>query len=269
MTKSAAEVEREVEASRGRLNRTAEALKHRMTPGELFEEATATFGSAGQAVLSKLTEQARQNPLPMAMIGLGAAWLLFNAGRTTSPSASSSRAARHRYRHPEYDTGYGEADPSESGGIRETVSGLAASAQDAYGRVRETGSSVLERSGQAWRDSTNRVSEYRHRVQESFTDTMEQEPLLMAGMGALVGLAIGSALPSTETEDRLMGSMRDRVLEKGEQVAEEGLRQARDVAGEAYAAAKSELQGEDGDMAAGVQNAARAGVSVVRDRLPS
>lgn len=267
MTKSAAEVEREVEASRGRLNRTAEALKHKMTPGELFEEATDTLGSAGQALLSKLTEQARQNPLPMAMIGLGAAWLLVSSGRKASAS-SSSHPARHRYRHPEYDTGFREADPSDSTGIRATVSGLAASAQDAVDRVRETGQTAVERTGQTLRESTQRVTEYRHRVQESFSDTMEQEPLLMAGMGALVGLAIGSALPSSETEDRLMGRMRDGVLERGEQVAEDGLRRAREVTEDAYRAAKTELQEGGDDLAGSLEEAARAGASVVRQKLP-
>jgi len=265
MTKSAAEVEREVEASRGRLNRTAEALKQKMTPGELFDEATHTLGNASQALFSKLTEQVRANPLPMAMIGLGAAWLLVNAGRGTS---SSSRAARHRYQHPEYDTGYGETYTSASSGVRETASGLAESAKDTVGRVQETGRSTVERTSRVLRESTRRATEYRHRVQESFSESLDQEPLLMAGMGALVGLAIGSALPASETENRLMGRMRDRLVEEGERVAEQGLRQAREVTEEAYRAAKSELQSGGDDLASNVEQAARAGAGAVRENLP-
>ena len=70
MMKSAEEVEREVEASRGELDRTVEALKDKMTPGQIFDEATRAMGGAGQQVMSKFVDQARENPMPLAVMGL-------------------------------------------------------------------------------------------------------------------------------------------------------------------------------------------------------
>lgn len=273
MNKSAADVEREVEASRGRLNRTAEALKQKMAPGELFEEASHRLGSASQAVLTKVVEQARENPLPMALIGLGAAWLLVSAGRS-----KPARASQHRYHHADYDggyrntaygdTGYGDTDLGTSG-MQETAAGLAESAKERMAQVRDSGRNMMGRSGEMLREAPRRAREYRERVQETFTETVDQEPLLLAGMGALLGLAIGCALPATRTENRLMGRMRDNLMQEGQRMAEQGVQQVQKTAEDAYNAAKEELERGDGDLSTNVEQAARAGASAVRDGLPN
>ncbi|WP_334165458.1 DUF3618 domain-containing protein, partial [Phenylobacterium sp.] len=65
--KSAADVEREVEASREELERTVEALKDKMTPGELFNEASRAMGGAGNRMMMKVVDQAKENPVPVAL----------------------------------------------------------------------------------------------------------------------------------------------------------------------------------------------------------
>ena len=67
MTKTAADIEREVEASRSNLDRTVESLKDKMTPGQLFDETSRALGSTGQQVFAKFVEQAKENPMPLAV----------------------------------------------------------------------------------------------------------------------------------------------------------------------------------------------------------
>ena len=67
MSPSSSQIEREVEASRANLEETVEALKDKMSIGQIVDEASRYLGDSGGAeVLAKLGEQARANPLPLA-----------------------------------------------------------------------------------------------------------------------------------------------------------------------------------------------------------
>ena len=68
MTKTAADVEREVEASRNDLDRTVEALKDKMTQGQIFDEASRAMGSAGRDVVAKVVEPARSANITVTVL---------------------------------------------------------------------------------------------------------------------------------------------------------------------------------------------------------
>ncbi|MFC3076616.1 DUF3618 domain-containing protein [Phenylobacterium terrae] len=78
MTRSSEDIEREVEATRGELDRTVEALKERMSAGQIIDELMGSMkGSGASEMVSNLGRQAKDNPLPLALIGAGVAWLMF------------------------------------------------------------------------------------------------------------------------------------------------------------------------------------------------
>jgi hypothetical protein len=254
MTKTAADVEREVEASRGNLDRTVDALRGKMTPGQIFDEASRAMGGAGQQVMTKFVEQAKENPMPLAVMGLGLAWLMTTSGkpRHTAPQG---------YRNP-VDL---VSSPGDVAGrvhaAGETVSDLVAGARE---KVSGAASSVTEFG----RSAADRAGDYGERAQRSFAEILEREPLLLGAAGLLVGAAIGAALPATDLEDRMVGSMRDKVIDKSKDLVQSGVQQASEVAQTAYAAVKSELQ-ESADTGASaaerVEDAVRAGAGAVRD----
>jgi len=252
MTKTAADVEREVEASRGNLDRTVDALRDKMTPGQLFDEASRAMGGAGQQVMTKFVEQAKENPMPLAVMGLGLAWLMSTSGK--------GRSAPQGYRAPQ---DYVSSQPGVGERLHaagDKVSDLVADARD---KVAGAASSV----GDLRRNAADRAGEYTDRAQRSFAQILEREPLLLGAAGLLVGAAIGAALPPTELEDRMVGPMRDRVLDKGKDLAQSGMQQAGEVAQTAYTALKTELQ-ESADsgapVAERVEDAVRVGAGAVR-----
>ena len=65
MTKTSAELEREVEDARGRIDQTVEALKDKMQPKEMFDEATKMMSGASNKVLTTAVDQLRENPIPI------------------------------------------------------------------------------------------------------------------------------------------------------------------------------------------------------------
>ena len=77
MSKSVDELERDVEASRGRLDGTLAELQSRLNPSSLAEDLTGTRDPAGAAALTvgRLSDMVRANPLPVLLIGTGFVFL--------------------------------------------------------------------------------------------------------------------------------------------------------------------------------------------------
>jgi hypothetical protein len=69
-------LERETEETRAQLEQTLGELRARMSPGQLFDQATDYFrNSGGRTYLHNLREEVVHNPVPITLIGAGIAWL--------------------------------------------------------------------------------------------------------------------------------------------------------------------------------------------------
>ncbi|HEY8616029.1 DUF3618 domain-containing protein [Phenylobacterium sp.] len=303
MTKSAEDVEREVEASRIELERTVEALKEKMTPGEIFREASGAMGASGNRMMMKVNEQAKENPVPVALIGLGLAWLAVNQSRKTSGysgayaagygidrSATDGDYYDDASRGPGLktrvsDAAHGIADKASGlvGSAKERVAGAASGAKDttrsafmgakdttrsAFAGARDTTRSAMDGVSQRAAQVRERAGEVGQRVKQRATDAYESEPLLLGALGLVVGVAIGAALPATPAEARVLGPTRDKLLGKGKDLARTQVDTVKGVAQTAYGRVKEELQrgdGEGGDLGERVGAAATAGIQAVRD----
>lgn len=79
--KSSAELERDAERVRAQISDTADQLRDRMTPGQLMDEALNQFGRGDASqLLANLKNQARDNPMALALIGSGIAWMMMGSG---------------------------------------------------------------------------------------------------------------------------------------------------------------------------------------------
>jgi hypothetical protein len=285
MTRSAAEIEADVEASRSDLDRNVEALRQKMTPGQLFDEAARMMGGTGQQVASKFADQAKANPMPLAVMGLGLAWLMMSHNQSGASGGGRSMTGESRSFADAgliYEEGGvpGDSLGDKAHGLADKAHGLADKAQDMLSGARDKLGSATSAVGDSRRSAIDslssaagaareKVGQVGQQAQRTFVDTLESEPLLIAGIGLLVGAAIGAALPSTPTEDRLMGDARDKVLTKGKDLAQSGLEQAGAAAQAAYGGVKSELQTTDDSRALSerVEGAAKSGVQAARDQL--
>ena len=57
---------------------------------------------------------------------------------------------------------------------------------------------------------------------------------MLAGIGLAIGAAFGATVPSTETEDRLLGPSSDQLKQRTREVAQEQLEKGKAVAGAAW-----------------------------------
>jgi len=64
-----------------------------------------------------------------------------------------------------------------------------------------------------------------------------EQPLLVAGIGLAVGMAIGAVVPMSEMENRLMGEPSDKLKDSAGELASEGYEKVKAVAEDALEAA--------------------------------
>lgn len=275
MTKTSAELEREVEDTRGRIDRTVEALKDKMQPREMFDEATRMMGGASNKVLTTAVEQLRENPIPIALIGLGVAWLAISQTRRPSGSDGGYREAGY---YPTYE-GYDEEET-----LRAKVKAKADEAKAKLARTAEKAKSTLAdaqhqaadgvsglrgKAGEYAHMAQDKAGEYGRAAKQRFDDTLDHEPLVIGAIGLAVGAAIGAALPSTPVERRYFGPARSKVADR----AKASIDDVKDVAQRAYGQVKDELHRQTGPAGEGAtlrekaQAVAEAGAKTVKDEL--
>ena len=274
MTKTSYELEREVEDARGRIDQTVEALKDKMQPREMFDEATRMMSGASNKVLTTAVDQLRENPIPVALIGLGIAWLALSQ---TKRGHHDSYPSGYYPTHEGYDDGHAEGVGARLAAgadvARAKLTRAADRARHGLADVREGAVEGVEhardRAAELAHDAQDRAVEYARAARQKFDDTLDHEPLVIGAIGLAVGAAIGAAIPASPLERRYFGPAREKVAER----ARGSLDEVKDVAQRAYGQVKEELHrqtGPDGKGATLVEKAeaiATAGTQSLKDEI--
>jgi hypothetical protein len=127
---------------------------------------------------------------------------------------------------------------SVASNLQDIASDATASAQRVAGSAADAGRNAVKTARDTASDVTGRAG-------KSFIETIEQHPLMVAGVGLLVGGLIASALPRSDIEDGLIGGASNSVKKRAQAAASQGIDAARDVAGDVYdkAARQAEAEG--------------------------
>jgi ElaB/YqjD/DUF883 family membrane-anchored ribosome-binding protein len=240
--RSPEEIQREIELTRERMSNNIDQLGERLSPENLKRQAKEAITGKAQDMVNNVGYQARdtgsrvfdfirENPLPVAAVGLGAVWLIQQRNRS---EISGDRMARFAYTGPERRReGLKGRIADRAGHLRETVSGAASGVAERAGelagsareRVNELGSGARQRAG----DLGVRAREQTRRARGGVEHLMEDNPLAIAAGAAILGLALGLLVPESERENRLMGSTRDGLVDRAQNTA----RRVKDAAVEA------------------------------------
>ncbi len=97
--RSSQELHEDIERHRENLDRTLSALGDKLSPGELLDEGLRYMKSGSGEFFANLMRTARDNPVPMALTGIGLAWLM--AGQRGPGSAAAPGGERDVERHVE------------------------------------------------------------------------------------------------------------------------------------------------------------------------
>ena len=126
---------------------------------------------------------------------------------------------------------------SASATAQDIAAGASSVARNAAGAAADAGLDAAK----AVRD---RTSELADRAGRTVFQTIEQNPLLVAGVGLLIGGLIASALPRSDIEDDLVGEASNAVKRRAQDAASEGLDVAKNAVGEVYEQASRQAEAE-------------------------
>jgi hypothetical protein len=111
--------------------------------------------------------------------------------------------------------------------VQEIASGAMATARSAASSVTDTGMDAA-------RTIKAKASDASDRAGKTIFQTIEQNPLLVAGVGLLVGGLIASALPRSEFEDELVGDTSSAAKRQVEAAAAKKFETAKNAVGELF-----------------------------------
>ena len=232
------QLERETEQARAHVAGTLDELRALMTPGHVMDHLADRMNAGAPAAFARnLRDQTVNNPLPVALIGTGLAWLML--GRRSATASDVSEAA-------------GRASRVGRDAVEGAVEGAGQTASEAQDRLRETAGSMTEavqqgaaQTADALRDTADSARQAAGHAADAIrggagavTDTLQrtaaatkaagqrtlqsgstlvdfcrEQPLVLAGVGLAMGAIIGALLPATDAENRLMGQTSDRAKE--------------------------------------------------------
>lgn len=233
----ALELRAEIAATRGEMAETIEAIQERLSPAHLAAQASETVrnaatekvkqmantaGDAMDSVLgSTFMDTVRANPVPAAMIGLGAVWLFAKRRPEASPY-DHNRGSQRPTGYPSREHEYGAV------GTRGTFGSVSSAgiADQAVGMVEDA------------RDVTRRTTQ---RAQLQFDDVLRNNPLALSAAAAVIGAVVGLSAPRTETENHFMGDARDSVVDQAYGLANDAADRVKDVAGEVQTVASDAM----------------------------
>jgi ElaB/YqjD/DUF883 family membrane-anchored ribosome-binding protein len=119
--------------------------------------------------------------------------------------------------------------------VSQAASAPARIAQETSEFVRDAGTRAAH-SGQEFLEGTRaQASRLSGQAAGTARDTFQQNPLLVAGVGLLIGALIASALPKSDIEENLAGDASDAVKRKAREAAAAGFDAAKGATGEILA----------------------------------
>ncbi len=272
------EIEQSLERDRLALAESLVALRHRLSPATLVAEGKEALMAQASPMISRVDGVVRGHPVAAAAAGVALAALIFGRralnghGDVVTPITPGPRfEALTRWEGEGGPASSEPVDPDESWlkearGMREKARkmlrqiddaarrGIAPAAQLAKHRAEVVSALAVETrqalgrgleslTGTAREQALQlRERQYMGRIVEAGRDQMESHPLLTGALLAAAGAALAWVFPQTETENRLLGETRDRLMDDLTEAMKTEAAKASELAQTLGSALKSDME---------------------------
>ena len=221
-------IQRDIQQTRQSMDRTLEAIENKLTPQEIIGDLVARFrgsrstrpdGTAGDElstgdILSVLGRTIKDNPIPAALIGIGALALLKDAGPSSDEIRYRAERARVRARSGDQHGVYTDRHGHSYVGVRSDGSGdgqgIVDRAKDAAGNVKDAAGNLVGKA----RDAASGAADRAQGSASSAKGTAQG--LASSAKGKAQGLASsakGTAHDVGSTMQDAAGTARDHVTD--------------------------------------------------------
>ena len=227
------------------LQQTVAEIQDRLSPANLTHQAAdgvrEAAGHARAATIERVHRMLRgQNPLPYALIGIGAAWLLANNRRGRQWNGHSD--------YDEYDGSWANSRSNFAAGEEFDASyeGEARGDYQGDGRLAHARDDARRRAYALKQQARDRAGRVARQARSQWDHMISDNPMALGIAALAAGAVVGAALPRTEVENHYMGETRDQLLDSAKSAADSGVETARQ-------AAKETIQKVTGSTTSGTQ----------------
>lgn len=250
--RSPAEIEADLAAIRSEMSATIQLLEEKFSPRAMLDQFFSRARGMGQGssdFVSNLGATVRDNPVPVLLLATGVVSLL------ASERMGGRRMHAGAYDYDQSHTWQGGASRAESakskaneakqrigervGKLGERASELRGRASERAGRAGERASELGGRAREMSERARERGAVARERVRgaaehaiDRGSRTIEEQPLVIVGLGVALGAILGAGMPVSGRERRMLGPTGERVRERVERTAQQGAERAKTVAKE-------------------------------------
>lgn len=206
-----ADLAREAEQIRADMDRTLDALERKFSPEQLLDRSLGYLRDHGGELTQTLGATMRNNPVPIVLTLAGITWLVASSYNSRQPPGQdlSSRFAR---------SGVGQKLQQRASTARERLHSTMDSTRERLSSTRGAASGRVSGAVQSARDNARIRA---RQVQDRMYTMMDDQPLVLGALAVAVGAIIGTAIPSTQYENRVLGRARDRTFSKAQELGEQ------------------------------------------------
>jgi ElaB/YqjD/DUF883 family membrane-anchored ribosome-binding protein len=254
--RSSEQIQADIQRTRSDLDRTLTRLERRLEPRRLLDQGVDYLRDNGaREYLSNLGKAAKEQPLPLALVGVGLAWMMMTHGRSGSSvtdgrafgDAVGSAAADARSRAAEGVEGLRSRAGELSGKVSDAASQLASQTRDAAHRT----SQGLSEAADAARARAAQVSEATRqgaqKVRSGYDHLVNEQPLALGAIGLALGAVLAAAAPRTRQEDEWMGDASDKLADDAKRAGKEKLEEVQSAISETAGRSTESVRASEND----------------------
>lgn len=243
------DIEDDIARTRDEMADTLNAIERRLSPQQIMDQAVDTMREF-LSDRTRVAEMVRDNPIPLALVGLGLGWLAVSAVGASGGRRSRAQAATGSYESMEGVAPAWAGDETGGGyapGVESPAYGTAGSAEYvAAGSPGQAGTTTrsLRDAAQRTRGKVDQWSRQARasasQVTERTRDAFQDHPLTIGALAMVVGAAVGAMLPRSRTEREAFGETAGNLARQARQAGSELAEKAGRVAERAAQGAKEE-----------------------------
>jgi hypothetical protein len=275
------EIERDIARTRGDLAQTLDALERRLDPRRIAEKGIDMLSNnlLNSETVNRGVEAVRANPIPVALIGIGAAWLAASSTGMVDRLAKDERIEAVRRRVGDFADDVGQKASDMASSVAGTI-GLGGGTNDDDSSAKplgHTGNPIVDASadqGNGWMHQVSGMaqdtlrsaretmidvpvgyaSDGASRIADKVSGAFERHPLAVGAVGIMAGMLVAALLPMTKMESDLLGDSSNQLWQKAREAGEDVVTRVRDTATQAATKVAGQVAAEVTEQAINALN---------------
>ena len=229
------QLEREIAETRAEIDATLVAIQNKLSPGQLLDQALGYVRRNGGEFAGNVGRSMRDNPLPLALVGVGLSWLMVAGNRPDSrPAIDRAGPTDGDGRTREYVSGTARAVGDWATSTREDIKRKAdevvSEGQERVHRAGETVKETYEEAQAGAASLARSAAAGAGRAQEFAGRFINDHPLVIGAVAVAAGAVLGAFVPMTRREGEIMGEEAAQARKAVSDGAEETFGTAKKVA---------------------------------------